>query len=134
MIEYRDLQGAKFVDGGRDPATGLDCWGLLMAVMARFGFDIPDFRIACSESFAIDAAFREQTGMRGGWYKEPEPAAGRVAVLSLNPHTPDMVQHYGVCLDAKRFIHTMRKSGVVITRLNHRFFSKKILGYYSWAK
>ena len=33
--------GSRSVDGGRDPAAGLDCWGLVMAAMRKYGREVP---------------------------------------------------------------------------------------------
>jgi len=132
-IEYRDLLGTPFVNGGRNLEKGLDCWGLFMEVMRRFGHSIPDFKISCSDSTAIDHMFRMETGESQMWKPESGPAAGMAVVLSLDPYMRGMVQHYGVCLDDKFFIHTLNKTGVIVTRFTHRYFGRKIAGYYSWA-
>ena len=50
----------------------------------------------------------------------------------LNPYLDGMVQHYGVCLDEKRFIHTLHKPGVIVSKFDHKFFARKIAGYYVW--
>jgi len=132
MIEYRDLQKAPFIDGGRDPETGLDCWGLFIEAMRRFGHEIPDFQISCFDSAFINSMFIEQTNGKRLWTPVPTAAAGVAVTLKLDTYMPNMVQHYGVCLDRKRFIHTMAKAGVLVTRLDHRFFSRKIDGFFAW--
>lgn len=38
---YQDLLGRKFVDGGRDPATGLDCLGVVRAYLSRVRAQLP---------------------------------------------------------------------------------------------
>lgn len=140
MIEYRDLQAAPFVDGGRDPKIGLDCWGLLMVVMERFGYRVPDFQVSCFKTDMINGLFASETGdpisvdseVRGMWKRADEPTGGRAVALRIDPMMPNMVQHYGVCLDKHKFIHTLQKTGVLVTRLDHRFFANKIVGFYEW--
>lgn len=128
---YLDILGTPFVDKGRDPARGLDCWGLFMLIMRRFGLDVPDYGISSLDSEAIHFCF---LGERGGpWRAAPCPARGMAVAMRLDPKMPQMVQHYGVCLDDRRFIHTLRKTGVLVTRINHRFFKDRIAGFYEWT-
>lgn len=39
---YQDLLGVRFVDGGRDPATGLDCLGAARVYLSRVRQHVPD--------------------------------------------------------------------------------------------
>ena len=38
-----DLIGAPYELGGRDAATGIDCWGVVMYVYKKLGREIPDY-------------------------------------------------------------------------------------------
>ena len=42
MLKYDDLIGIPYVDYGRDPHKGLDCWGLAMELYRRRGIQLPD--------------------------------------------------------------------------------------------
>jgi len=131
MIEYGDLLGVQFVDGGRDPKTGLDCWGLVMVVMQRFGNRVPDFKISCFDSAAAFARFGCEE-KSGNWRRFAGPAPGRLVVMAIDPWRPAFVQHYGVCLDKRHFIHILEKTKVIRSKLKHSYFSNKIAGYYEW--
>ena len=45
--------GVPFLDGGRDPSVGLDCWGLFLLVEKEFGISVPDFTIPCDDAESI---------------------------------------------------------------------------------
>ena len=131
MVTVNDLIGVPFVSRGRDPKTGLDCWGLVMEVGKRFGKNIPDFLVDAHDSKQIGVihAFVEKD-----WTKTDHPQPGAVIGLRLDRAClPDVTQHYGVCLDTRRFIHAMEGVGVVVTRLDHRFFRNIISGFYLWS-
>ena len=131
MIQINDLIGVPFVSRGRDPKTGLDCWGLVMEVSKRFGKNIPDFFVDAYDSKQIGVI---HDFVKSDWVCIPTAEAGAVVGLKLDRVCmPDVVQHYGVCLDRKRFIHTLKDMGVIISRLDHRFFNKHIEGFYQWS-
>jgi len=131
MLDVSDLIGTPFVSKGRNPKTGLDCWGLVMEISRRMGKGIPDFYVDAMDSKQIGVikSFAEKD-----WTKTDKPETGVVVGIRLDRGClPDVTQHFGVCLDRRRFIHTMQDTGVIITDLNHRFFKNIITGYYFWS-
>ena len=120
--------GVPFKDGGRD-LDGLDCWGLFMLVMREFGHEVPDYKVSCFDTPGIGAAFRESIGQ---WYLAEGPSPGVAVAMAIHEKAPDMIQHFGVALNKHRFIHTLEKTGVIITRLDDPFFKAKIKGLYEW--
>lgn len=131
MIDVADLVGIPFVSKGRNPETGLDCWGLVMEVGRRMGKNIPDFYVDAMDSKQIGAikSFAEKD-----WTQIDKPETGVIVGIRLDRAClPDVTQHFGVCLDRRRFIHTMQDTGVIITDLNHRFFKNIITGFYHWS-
>ena len=124
-----ELKTAKFVDGGRDPKTGLDCWGCVMVAMRLFGNEVPDFQISCFNSETINVEFRCK-GTK--WVSHDKPASGFLVAMRTNEKMPEMVNHYGVCLDDRYFLHIMQKARVMVTRFDHRYFKLKIEGFYEW--
>lgn len=125
-----DLIGIPFVSKGRDPATGLDCWGLVLEVGRRMGVEFPDFYVDADDSRQIGCI---KEFVERDWRMVSAPVAGAVVGIRLDRNIPDITQHYGVCLDDRRFIHTMKNVGVIITDFNHRFFKNIITGYYLWS-
>lgn len=130
--DFSDLMGVPFVDGGRDPKAGLDCWGLLMEVCSRIGYDVPDFTVSCFDTSEIGELARIEMARQ----LEPAetPAPGAVVTMALDPEAPDEIQHFGVCINNRRFIHTTKETGVIKTMLSHRFWGRKIKGFYHWKK
>ena len=128
MTNVSDLIGIPFVSSGRDPKTGLDCWGLVLEVGRRFGKNWPDFLIPAEASKQIGIIYNF---VQSEWLHVVRPEPGAIVGLRLDRACmPDVTQHFGVCLDKMCFIHTMQDVGVVITRLDHRFFKNIITGYY----
>lgn len=90
------LLGAPFHLGGRDPATGIDCVGLVAAALG--GADAPSGY--CLRNAAIDRhlPFAAQAGFA--------PAAGAIERGDLVLAVPGPAQHHLlVALGADRFVH-----------------------------
>lgn len=131
-IEWNDLIGTPFVDGGRDPRTGLDCWGLFRIVMARLGQSVPDYTISCFDATEIGAAARRALATQ--WKKVDVATPGVGVVMDLDPALPGLNQHFGVCVNDTYFIHTLIKTGCILSRVNDRFWRLRIKGYYQWKQ
>ena len=130
MVQVKDLIGVPFVSRGRDPRTGLDCWGLVMEVGRRFGKQIPDFYVDAHDSAQIGVI---KSFVEREWLKVERPEPGAVVGIALDRlNMPDITQHYGICLDRRRFVQCLEGSGVVVTDFSHRFFKNIITGYYQW--
>lgn len=127
MSNLADLIGAPFVDGGRDPETGLDCWGLAMEVFRRYGIQLPDYRIGCLDETGIDDAAENS---RSAWVRCERDAAPVPCLLAIRFNNPKLINHTGVYLGAGRFIHTMQKVGVNISRVDDPAWRHMIEGFY----
>ena len=135
-LVYRDLLFTPFTDGGRDPEKGLDCYGLFQEIQRRLGRAVPDFAVSCFNAPLIEATAALEIEA-GRWARTEEPGLGDAVALALDPDVPDMVQHFGVMLDGRRFIHTTMGRGVHVVELNGslaaRFYEKRIKGFFRWA-
>ena len=130
MFDYSDLVGAPFVNGGREVATGFDCYGLAMEVFRRHSIDLPDYRISCEDASRIDRTVdAEKKG--GYWTRLESPIPPCVVVLRFNNH---QWNHVAVYIGNGRMIHTARKTGVRIERLDHPYWRQRIEGYYIPAR
>ena len=58
-IKLDDLIGLPFIDGGRDPSVGFDCWGLSTEVFRRYGIELPDYKISCEDASRISRQIDE---------------------------------------------------------------------------
>lgn len=125
----RDLLGIPFVDGGRNPEIGLDCWGLFVLAMKRYGHDIPDYKVMAFDAPKISATMATVLNM---WQKCNTPKEGLAVSFALNPQYPNVTQHFGVCLSCNTFLHTRLKTGSVIERLDNTFWKNKTTGFWQW--
>lgn len=129
-----DLVGTPFVDRGRDPATGLDCWGLVMEVQRRLGRAIPDYLSSAFDPRETDARMHEATGPGGDWLMVPIPHPGDVVCMNLEKAMPELVQHFGVYLGRHRFIHVLEGRNCEISTLHDLAWNKRMRGFGRWAK
>lgn len=117
-VEICDLIGTPFEYGGRGPET-YDCYGLLMEMHRRLGWDITDYG-SSSHGAEIIAMM---LGKVHEW-KEVAPKPGCTLLIKL-----PMSMHVGFLLPHKKFIHTTKSTGgVVVEKLN--LWERRVLGYY----
>jgi cell wall-associated NlpC family hydrolase len=121
----------KFVDGGRDVKTGLDCQGLMLAVMKLYGHDVKDTDTAIYATEVVSQLINNELAS-GKWEKVDSPEEGCVVVLAIDSFHPNVAQHLGVYVGEGKFLHILEKIGVCTTSIEHRFFKNKIKGYYRW--
>lgn len=124
MMEYDDLIGVPFVDGGRTKA-GLDCWGLAMILLQRQGYRVQDYPIQATDVAEIAKALKDGSE-RGGYERLDAPEPGHIVLLRLSMDV--WANHVGICIGQGRFIHAYSKTGVCIDRLSK--WKSRIVGYY----
>ena len=127
MVRVDDLVGVPFVNGGRNPNTGLDCWGLVMVVFKRHGIELPDFKVDAFAYMAIDTLIREATVSRS-WEEVFQPCDGDAPLVVLMSIHPVLVTHAGVYIGHNKIIHTMENANTVISKTG--LLGKHIVGYY----
>ena len=129
---FRKYSGIPWVSGGRDPAIGLDCWGLFMCVNRDFGREVPDLGLLFGQVLAIQReAARQQ---RLYWQPAPAPAPGVAVVMATHPEHPDILDHFGVFIDSRNLIHCVRGHGVVIDDAGYLGGTLCIRGLYQWKE
>jgi len=140
-----DLFGAKYERRSENQNT-YDCKSLFVEVMKRYGNHIstPDIEVLAIEKVIaaqargeyayteIDADMIQAEIDSGKWEKIEHPEVGCAVTIALDHDKPNLVQHLGVYIGEGKFIHIMQKTGVVVTRIDHAFFKRKIRGYYRW--
>lgn len=130
MPQFDDLIGVPYLDGGRDPKKGLDCWGLVIEVFRRYGVPLPDYVVPALDSERINSIIEEERPLwkRHRWPRVPSPS---VVVIRFN--TVDFCNHTGVYLGDGRFLHTRQKIGVNVDRVESPAWERKIEGFYTPA-
>lgn len=121
---YDDLIGIPFVDGGRDPKSSLDCWGLVKEAFRRQGCEVPDYHISAIEAADIAGTMKRQ---EDDWIRLDEPRVGCLVLLQLTPGL--WANHVGIYVGDGRFLHAYLLTGVCVDRL--RRWQSRIVGYYS---
>lgn len=122
MYNYQRLVGIPFVDGGRDPLTGFDCWGLVRYIYHENGIDLPMYPIDPKDRDGVHAEMMKVAA--SDWQEVAEPVPGDVVLLEL---VEAVANHVGVYLGDGDFIHAYGTS-VVIDRL--RRWQSRIVGFY----
>jgi len=126
-----DLIGRRFVNGGRELITGLDCWGLVMEVYRRYGLTIPDFTVGAFAFQTIDALAREAMESRI-WERVHELNDKDVPLVVLMRMHPKLITHVGVYMGHNRIIHTMKMTGIITSRASA--LKSRIVGYYRYVQ
>lgn len=121
---YDDLIGIPFVDGGRDPESGLDCWGLVKEAFRRQGCEVPDYHISAIEAADIAGTMKRQ---EDDWIRLDGPRVGCLVLLRLTPGL--WANHVGIYVGDGRFLHAYLPTGVCVDRLQR--WQSRIVGYYS---
>lgn len=112
-----ELVGIPYLHEGRDPATGLDCLGLICVFYKRLGIDVPD---GDGEPYSRD------------WFRQDPERYLRGILKHGNPIEPaelraldfvyfsmgGAVTHAGVMVDGELFIHVLEGGSVCVSRLN----------------
>ena len=130
-IKVGDLVGSKFMEGGRSMLTGMDCWGLVMEVFKRYGITIPDFIIDTFAFRVIDAFASEAIATRK-WEEVYQPQDKDVPLVVLMRMHPVLITHAGVFIGNGKIIHTMKGTGVIMSRASA--LQSRIVGYYRYVQ
>ena len=128
-LNHSDLIGIPFVDGGRT-LEGLDCWGCVMLAAQTFGVDVPDFKVSPFAHAMINEEVA--TNLNKLVMRIDDPGPGDGVAMATSPHFPGAIQHFGIMVDHRRFIHCVEQAGVIITRLDDHYYSRRIKGFYRW--
>lgn len=125
--------GVPYREGGRD-TSGLDCWGLVIAVYADMGHQLLDFD-RLPENYR-NGFYRLGNVWLENFYKEWQRLG-----LCESPDTYDLVMfqdksrrkvnHCGLIIDNERFLQTAR-AGTILTPFYR--FDRPIEGFYRYLR
>ena len=123
-LNFDDLIGIPFVDGGRGP-KGYDCWGCAQEVFKRYGTSLPDYPVSAMDAKLIADKITEEQ-QKEFWKEIKEPMAPCLVVFKLSCNS--WANHVGVYIGDGQFIHAYIHSGIVIDQLKK--WKNYIVGYY----
>ncbi|MDH5738717.1 MAG: C40 family peptidase [Nitrospira sp.] len=121
-----DLIGTPYVPGGRLPGSGTDCFGLVVACCLRAGHPIPDPFVSADRPMDSREWIAERLG---GWQKADGPTPGGIVEL----HSLEHPAHIGFMLSDTEFLHTTRKTGAIISRIDRAPWKQRVIGWYVYA-
>ena len=124
-LELTRLAGVRYLDNGRDAASGLDCWGFYREARRALGLSVPPPNLIGERSLR-DRAFRE--GMSSPeWRREDHPGRGMLALF----RTP-LGHHCGLMLDGAAFAHLSRQ-GLRVSDLGDPRWARIHIGVYDYV-
>jgi len=118
--------GWPYREHGRD-AHGVDCYGLFMYIAQRLGHVVCDFEYDGDWSKCGGNYFVEHYHEYGKRIKQKDLVPGDVIFMAIDG---DIANHIGYYLGEGKFIHCIKRTGVVQSRLNERPFNKKVHSCY----
>jgi cell wall-associated NlpC family hydrolase len=111
-MKRSEFVGIKWKDRGRD-FGGVDCFGLLLLYYKHIrGVVLPDYEYDTTWCKCGDTFFLEE--YQKLWKKTSKPATDDVLIF----YGVDGMMHTGICIGSGKFLQSVRKAGVVISRIN----------------
>ncbi len=124
------LIGIPYLSGGRNPAVGLDCWGIVRTASKElFDHEVPDY------SGYVDSTDPDQTlhlfENRRAWQviTPGQEQPGDVVILRVIGYPV----HAGLMLERGCFIHSIRGRNSCLERYTPgSHWERRIEGFYRW--
>jgi cell wall-associated NlpC family hydrolase len=133
MLNFNDLIGKPFKDGGRGPDV-YDCWGLTREIFKRYGYDLPDYQISSSdpEGIAGRAGMDLNQNISGPatWKKEFFLLPDKPYLVTFQMREPGKITHVGTYIGDGRVIHILEGKTVSVERVSK--YQNFIEGYYEF--
>ena len=132
IIEYADLIGIPFVDGGRT-REGLDCWAVVLECYRRAGVLLKDpfaskrqADILPMQGEDVDRWIAEQFDH---WERIDTPGIGSVVAFR---DVDGAAVHVGVVVEPGKFLHALKRTGVVVGKLDREPWCTAMMGAYAY--
>ena len=123
---WPDLIGVPYRRKGKDPATGLCCYGLVYYVKHMWGKAFPDYDKlvvnGCSNSLRLQAGIQE--------YFDCVDVPTREDIVAISTICTDEITHVGIMVDSRRFLHTTKETGVVWGAISTKAYRRKIRSFH----
>ena len=134
--------GTDYIDNGRNPIKGLDCWGLIMCIIEDlFGIEFPNLnykKFGLLRNYVKSGKSGQPVfiGSKEAIIKDYDMSSW-VTPVKTQPLLGDLILicpienlaiHAGVYLKSGKFIHAIVGQGVIVSEINN--WVKQIEGYY----
>lgn len=123
MVPVEDLLGMPYQLGARLPGSATDCFGLVVECCRRAGRPIPDPFVSAENPMDVKGWIAERLG---GWRLCAKPVPGGVVEF----RSGEEVGHIGYLLNEVEFLHSLRTTGAVISRVDREPWRERIVGFY----
>lgn len=130
----RALIGIPFLDGGRNPQEGFDCWGLVVFYYQLHGIVLPNYQIGAFCSGDIHQKIAQESCEKWVSVRKHELIALDLLAFRLDNDLPNFVTHVGVYSGEGKFTHCLQKTGVVVSRLRDPYWTTRLAGCYRRIK
>lgn len=123
-----ELIGIPYLEKGRDPATGLDCWGLFRVFYQRvLGITLPSYGETYMHAHDHDAmAEAMETHLPSAWVRVSEPRFGDGIRLRID----GKACHVAAYLGNGEMLHTQSSHDSAIDRIDSIRWKNRIEGFY----
>ena len=121
--------GIPFVSKGSS-FNGCDCYGLVKLYYKEIlNIDIPETIITAEQPRRTFANYLNEISKN---WTATTPAKNVVVAMSVNAEHPNLVTHFAVMIDDKRFIDTRENMSSYLTSIDDEKIKNQIKGFYKW--
>ena len=121
--------GIPFVSKGRS-FNGCDCYGLVKLYYKEIlNIDIPETIITAEQPRRTFANYLNEISKN---WTATTPAKNVVVAMSVNAEHPNLVTHFAVMIDDKRFIDTRENMSSYLTSIDDERIKNQVQGFYKW--
>lgn len=129
MIWWSDLVGLPYEDNARGPGR-FDCYGLVRHVLQReCGIDLPLHDGVDSRCEATVTSEMEAQEASGPFVEVVLPGPFDVVMMTRSI-TSCVYGHVGIMVSEKQVLHTWRRTGSCVMRIDDYRVAPRIMGFY----
>lgn len=111
------------------PFEEMDCYALVRDIYkTQHNITLVDPKIKFNASYKIFMNFTLEVSKN--WVKT-QPQSGAVIAIKYDINHPNIVTHFGYCIDDKRFIHTLKETGAIVDDISK--YKTMTEGFYKYA-